>query len=349
MADSSLRQPLRPWAPTPGNDAWSYLGRFLSAWCYPTLFPYAVFSHCAATVENARWWRVGFSVIGLAGSVLGHGLIHRRFEQDPLAKWSIGGHILWTLCWDHPYTWLTFIAHWLSQIFAVDRKTNRLNAGKLHGPRVLVVGNGPSACEGEQYGDVIDKFDEVVRFNNFQCKVSGLEKWVGTKTTVHFSDGVLFPTFTEYHVPNATIVLSLFVDRFMVAGSYVILRAGADLQYRLCLRFLKDPEITWIDKASIERLKKAVGLKGVKHPTSGMLAIDYFVNKPGVQLPVIIHGFDFFMGPKIHYYHESEPLYERINNNIGVNMHSPHLEKIYVEKLIAEGKVMFLKDANLKK
>merc|ERR1719373_1127458 len=120
------------------------------------------------------------------------------------------------------------------------------------------------------------------------------------------------------------------------------MRMGADLQTRLTLRFLKDPAISWIEKSSIERLRKALGLKGVKHPTSGMLAIDYFVNKPGVQLPVIIHGFDFFMGPKIHYYHESEPLYERINNNIGVNMHSPHKEKIYVEKLIEEGRVMFL-------
>ena len=59
-----------------------------------------------------------------------------------------------------------------------------------------------------------------------------------------------------------------------------------------------------------------------------MLAIDYFVNKPGVKLPVHIHGFDFFQGPTIHYYNDVEPLCERINNRIGVNMHSPHLEKI---------------------
>merc|ERR1712056_13574 len=109
-------------------------------------------------------------------------------------------------------------------------------------------------------------------------------------------------------------------------------------------RFLMDPETTWISKDGIERLKRALGLKGVKHPTSGMLAIDYFVNKPGVQLPVAIHGFDFFMGPKIHYYDAYEPLYERINNKIGVNQHSPHKEKVYVEKLITEGKVVFLKD-----
>merc|ERR1712060_19497 len=138
--------------------------------------------------------------------------------------------------------------------------------------------------------------------------------------------------------------LSLFMDRFMVAGSYLILRAGAELQYRLVPRFLKDPEVTWISKEEIETVKKLLGLKGFKHPTSGMLAIHHFVNHPGVQLPVVIQGFDFFQGPKIHYYHKSEPLYERINNRIGVNMHSPHKEKAYVEKLVAEGKVLFLKD-----
>ena len=46
----------------------------------------------------------------------------------------------------------------------------------------------------------------------------------------------------------------------------------------------------------------------------------------------------------MHYFDEHEPLYEKINDRIGVNQHSPHMEKIYVEKLVAEGKVRFLKD-----
>jgi len=281
---------------------------------------------------------------------LGHGLIYRKWESlrdsmtpSCLAK-CIAAQVVCFLSWDLPYFALSSISHQVIEILGVNRVTNRLNANRLYGPRVLVVGNGPSAMDGEQYGDEIDKFDEVVRFNNFQCKVGGLEAWVGKKTTVHFSDGVLYPTYTEYHVPGATVVLSLFATAHFIAGSYLILRAAADLQYPMVLRFMKDPKTTWIDHASIERLQKAIGLIGIKHPTSGMLAIDYFVNKPGVQLPVIIHGFDFFEGPKIHYYDNHEPLYERINNNIGVNMHSPQKEKVYVQKLIEEGKVMFLKD-----
>jgi len=343
-------QEVRTWKPTPAGDVWCYVGRFLSFWCYPAILPYAFLSYHEVTVENARRFRIYSAGLGLLGSALGHTLVWRRFGRTaPMGIAGLGlahvaGQSLVAVSWDLCYAYMFGIANQLINILSVNRHENRLNAGRLNGPRVLVVGNGPSACEGEQLGDKIDKFDEVIRFNNFQTKVAGMSAWVGTKTTVHFSDGVLYPTFTEYHVPGATIVLSLFMDRLIMAGSYYILRGGADLQYRLTSRFLMDPDITWIKKENIDRLKKLLGLKGVKHPTSGMLAIDYFVNKPGVELPVCIHGFDFFMGPKIHYFHEHEPLYERINNNIGVNMHSPHLEKIYVEKLIAEGKVKFLKD-----
>merc|ERR1712187_854227 len=166
---------------------------------------------------------------------------------------------------------------------------------------------------GKEYGEKINGFDEVVRFNNFQNKTAGFDRWVGSKCTVHFSDGVLYPTFKEYAAPGATVILSLFADRFIIAGSYFVLRGGADLETQLTMDFLNDPTTTWIEKDRIESLKEKIGLTGIKHPTSGMLAIDYFVN-------------------------------ERINNNIGVNQHSPHKEKVYVEKLIDEGKVVFIKD-----
>jgi hypothetical protein len=308
------------------------------------LLPFAIGSHGPANPENAWWWVKTFAAIGTVGGAVLHNLAWRRWGAEPWGLCHILAHAAIFFMYEHAFLWLTFICYQLGLIFQVDRTDNRLNAGNLKGPRILVVGNGPSALEGEARGEAIDKFDEVVRFNNFQTKVAGMEKFVGTKCTVHFSDGVLYPTYKEYHVPGAQVVLSLFVDRFMVSGSYFIMRGSADLQTSLTMQFLKDPETSWISKEDIERLKQNLGLVGVKHPTSGMLAIDYFVRKEGVQLPVIIHGFDFFMGPKMHYFDEHEPLYERINDRIGVNMHSPHKEKIYVEKLIAQGKVKFLKD-----
>ncbi|CAK0807610.1 unnamed protein product [Prorocentrum cordatum] len=177
-----------------------------------------------------------------------------------------------------------------------------------------------------------------------------MSEFVGSKTTVHFTDGVLYPTYDTYHVPGADVVMSLFTDL-----GPTILSSGMDAAEvnslakhgSQTMRFLKDPSTGWIEKSAIERLKKLLGLNGVKHPTSGMLAIDHFVNMPNVRLPVYIHGFDFFQGPKMHYFDEHEPIYERVNDRIGVNMHSPAKEKVslsgYVEKLVAEGKVRFLR------
>jgi hypothetical protein len=330
------------WQPQHYKPFRNNLGRFLSIFCYPALLPFALFSRCEANAANAKSMRSQFLVMGLLAGGFCHAFVEHALERTAFTRTLV--HLAVFLTVDHAFLWLAFIAHQLISIFLVNRKENRLNAGKLHGKRVVIIGNGPSALEGKEYGEQIDDFDEVVRFNNFQNKKAGLDRWVGSKCTVHFSDGVLYPTFKEYAAPGATVVLSLFADRFIVAGSYFVLRGGADLETQLTMDFLNDPTTTWIEKERIESLKEKIGLSGIKHPTSGMLAIDYFVNKPGVQLPVVIHGFDFFMGPKIHYYDAYEPLYERINNNIGVNQHSPHKEKVYVEKLIAEGKVVFIKD-----
>mmetsp|Transcript_43771 Transcript_43771/g.93104 ORF Transcript_43771/g.93104 Transcript_43771/m.93104 type:complete len:349 (-) Transcript_43771:150-1196(-) len=345
MSTKPLVQPQASWEPVE-NCGWrTTCGRLLSFWCYPAVLPYCLFSHCDFTFANAKWWRAAFTAILLGVGVAAHSWAWGIWSaSDPLCASSVLAHLVIFLTLDHTHLWLIIASHLLMEVLCVDRRGNRLNACKLHGPRVLVVGNGPSALDGEPLGDRIDEFDEVVRFNNFQNKTAGMEKFVGTKTTVHFSDGVLYPTYKEYHVAGADVVLSLITDRYMVAGTYFILRGGADLQTRLTMNFLKDPNLSWIEKSQIERLKELLGLTWIKHPTSGMLAIDHFLNMPGVQLPVYIHGFDFFMGPKIHYFDAHEPLYERVNNHIGVNMHSPHKEKIYVEKLIAEGKVRFLKD-----
>lgn len=233
------------------------------------------------------------------------------------------------------------------------KSTNRLFGEKpnFKGDLIAVLGNGPSLVKGEPFGKAIDGMDEVVRFNNFQTKISGMEDWTGAKTTVHFSDSMLFPSYPEYHVPGATVTLSLFMDRLMVAGSYLIFRTGIDLAFKEAFDMLLDPSLGWVPHEDICNLKKELGISHWKHPTSGCLAIDWFVrNRPNPNVPVYIHGFDFFEGPEIHYYNKTEPLYERINDLLGVTtMHQPEKEKAYVARLVAEGKVKWLKDATRKR
>jgi len=334
----------RTWQPAAAGDSRGWFGRSLSVFSYPMIFPFSILSRCESTVENARWWRLGFLSIGVPLGGLAHYLAH-KWCKDSKPSFQVAAHSFAFLTVDHTLLWCSFLAHSLIGIFKLDRsKANRVMAGKILGPRIVVIGNGPSALEGEPRGHIIDQFDEVVRFNNFQTKTTGMEAHVGKKTTVHYSDGTLFPTYSQYHAPGASIILSLIMDRFIVAGTYVVQRAGTDLQLPLTFRFLNDPTIGWMTKERIELLKKNLGLQSVKHPTSGMLAIDHFVRQEGVQLPVYIHGFDFFQGPKIHYFSDQEPIFERLLDKVGVNQHSPLKEKVYVERLVAEGKVRFLKD-----
>lgn len=46
---------------------------------------------------------------------------------------------------------------------------------------ILIIGNGPSVLNHE-VGHLVDSYDHVVRFNNYQLK--GYEKYIGTKTTI---------------------------------------------------------------------------------------------------------------------------------------------------------------------
>ena len=47
--------------------------------------------------------------------------------------------------------------------------------------RMIVIGNASTVLKHE-FGRLIDRFDEVVRFNEFQ--IEGFEKFIGTKTTI---------------------------------------------------------------------------------------------------------------------------------------------------------------------
>lgn len=259
-------------------------------------------------------------------------------------------HYFWIYAVDYSLAVCVTSASWLEILLDENReKRNRLfNNGtpRWTGKRICVLGNGPSLLKGKPCGKLIDGMDEVVRFNNFQTKTigDGMENFTGTKCTVHFSDSMLYPSYKQYAVEGATVCLSLFMDRVMVSGSYITFRVGVDMEWKAARKMLLDPELGWVSNEDIENLKEAVGISHWKHPTSGCLAIDWCVrNRPDKKEPVYIHGFDFFEGPEIHYYNKVEPLYERLNDLLGVTtMHQPHKEKAFVAKLVEEGKVKWL-------
>jgi len=318
------------------------INRMLTVLTYPVALPFITFSHCAATRENATWfWWVLMSVWIPMSSTFYYNMWYKPWNSTKLIT-----HFFYFWAIDVAFFWA--LSSILLTRVVLGRKvcTNRLfGDGKpqFHGKRIVVLGNGPSLAKGKQHAKLIDSMDEVVRFNNFQAGTA-FKEWTGSKTTVHFSDSMLYPSYPEYAVPGTCVVLSLFMDRFMIAISYFCFRMGIDLAAWSAWKLMGSKELGWISSEDIQNLKNELGSSGHKHPTSGCLAIDWMVrNRPDKSQPVYIHGFDFFQGNTVHYYTKNEPLYERLNDLLGVTiMHEPQKEITYVDKLIKEGKVMLL-------
>lgn len=331
------------------RGVWSVLlpiNRTFTMLGYPLGLPFVAMNFMPPTPQNARhMWSFMGGLWAVASSVF-----YYRFPRSTVS-WETRCicHFLWFMMWDLPSFWFVLCGIMLERVLRRSRCENRIfnrEDPKFKGNRVVILGNGPSLAKGEPLGKFIDGMDEVVRFNNFQTKSSGLQEWTGTKTTVHFSDSMLYPSFPEYKVDGACVVLSLFMDRLIIACSYLLFRMAVDLELWRAWQMMSDPELGWMSHEDIKVLKMELGLLSTKHPTSGVLAIDWFVrHRPDPNVPVYIHGFDFFQGDQIHYYSLTEPLYERINDLLGVTlMHQPHKERAFVERLVAEGKVRWLRD-----
>jgi len=341
---------------TAGSRLWHGIvtvNRILTVLSYPIAAPFITSNFWPSTPDNATIFRRCL----VCAWMLMSGVFYYNMWFN-VGTWTLTGravaHFFWFWSVDVPIWWSGSGMYLCELVLRRKRCTNRLfsqdQAPEFHGPRIVVLGNGPSMGKGTPHGDLINGMDEVVRFNNFQAKDGSQGKFTGTKTTVHFSDSMLYPTYPEYEVPGACICLSLFMDRLMVSLSFFVIRMGLDLSPWQAWALMKSPALGWLQEEDIRNLSKELGISKWKHPTSGCLAIDWMVrNRPDKSIPVYIHGFDFFAnvknGEPIHYYHKQEPLYERVNNHLGVNlMHEPHKERAFVEKLVKEGKVKWLGD-----
>jgi len=323
------------------------INRLLTCMTYPIAAPFICLNYWPSTPENARTlWRC---LVTLWTCASGSFYYFMWFKTEHWASLSRTiSYFLWFWSVDVAIWWSCTSLYLTERVLRRKKCTNRLFGTEgpptFNGDRIAVLGNGPSLAKDEPHGELINSMDEVVRFNNFQAKTGPFKIWTGTKTTVHFSDSMLYPSFPEYEVPGACVVLSLFMDRLVVSMSYFCFRMGIDLACFQAWKMMSSPALGWVPNEDIDNLKVKVGISKWKHPTSGVLAIDWFVrHRPNKNVPVYIHGFDFFEGDQVHYYSKKEPLYERLNDVIGVwAMHEPQKERAFVEKLVRDGSVKWL-------
>jgi len=141
---------------------------------------------------------------------------------------------------------------------------------------IVVIGNGSSVLNDE-FGHLIDEFDEVVRFNLFETY--GYERYVGSKTTIWFRN----------------------------SGP---MKERDESQFKQVIVQSVDHPNEWTDHSVYERYSRvddetiADIRKIVKTPfnlSTGIQALGYLTRKYG---KITIYGFDVFDPPRLYFQSE---------------------------------------------
>lgn len=186
---------------------------------------------------------------------------------------------------------------------------------KAEGKRLILVGNGPSIKEAT-LGKEIDKFDIVVRFNNFQ--LAGYEDFTGLKTDIvcrRSCDDVRLHDSKE---------LSKIIN-FVTYGKWT----GGMEQVAKQLKMYYKSKIHTVESVECKEFGAAANLNQPmpEFASIGLLAAAWFAKYYDPAL-ITIHGFDNFRknaaGLVDHYFPKA--CHDQ-------NYHSGLKEKLFIEKL----------------
>jgi len=177
----------------------------------------------------------------------------------------------------------------------------------------ILVGN---ANFKKQYGELINSFDEVVRFNRY--RINGFEKYVGTKCTIWVLNNKLTTDGRDFYRKNIKNRLKAHPE---LKESIVITNKLHNLPILNKIKSKYDNFQYVIDTFNINNSK----------PSTGLVAIRYFLKKYDM---ISLVGFDF--GKSNHYW-----------GNFGASdvpgkAHCWDSEKEYVIQLVKSNKVKIL-------
>lgn len=159
--------------------------------------------------------------------------------------------------------------------------------------QVLVLGNAPSLLE-RNLGDKIDKFDAVIRVNNFRVK--GYEKHIGSRTDY----AVISPACMESAELRALDPSKVFVSGSNLRDDYDKISKRLTDEKRGC-KVLPPKEN--ILKSSIYvdglRIEMDFDLAADQWPSTGIIAIQWARDRHGKAADVFVHGFDFYADDRV--------------------------------------------------
>jgi hypothetical protein len=192
---------------------------------------------------------------------------------------------------------------------------------------ILIIGNGRSVLE-YSFGKQINTISIVGRINNFT--INNYSEYIGQRTDIWFN-GANQNLKKQKVIPNEVVV---FIP------PEILRRKKGKIHDQISRRLHIDREKYSL--IPLETMENYEILTGVKRPTTGtsciLWAVENFEN-------VIIHGFDFFIDSKSHY---NDNFIAKWLIDWGINKkggkHNMLAEKIYIEKLIQDKKVIQLKE-----
>ena len=192
---------------------------------------------------------------------------------------------------------------------------------------ILIIGNGRSVLD-HSFGEQINAIPIVGRINNFS--VENYSEYVGVKTDIWFN-GANQNLKRQKVIHNEVVV---FIP------PEILRRKKEKIHDRISRRLHIDKEKYFL--IPLETMENYEILTGVKRPTTGTSCILWAVEN---FEKVIIHGFDFFIDSKSHYNDNfiTKWLIDWEINKKG-GKHNMMAEKIYIEKLIQDKKVIQLKE-----
>ncbi len=186
--------------------------------------------------------------------------------------------------------------------------------------KIIVVGNGTSLLD-KKNGSLIDSYEEVVRFNEYETKK--YEENVGSKTTIWFNviNFTNKPAQWRLGIPYKKIYLHSWQwDK------------NKDALYKDFINFM--PQAKNIYKTESSDLMDLVNYSGIDKKeyycySTGLFAI-WILLKEYSQLTIT--GFDWWERTEHHYFNAVKK----------GNLHKPDIEKKVIDKLVNDKKVIFL-------
>jgi hypothetical protein len=177
---------------------------------------------------------------------------------------------------------------------------------------ILVIGNGPSALD-RKMGAVIDTFEGIiVRCNRYV--IEGYEAYIGKRTNIW-----IVGKYCKRNVRKKHDLVLVYLANY-----------SKEWLLRLKKNNIQNNEVFVIPLQHIMAVSALLPNESGKWPTTGMMAI-------GVSMlmgyRVYIYGFDFFTRG-FEYFDK--------NSDFGIECHNPGREKIFIDRLVNEGKVNIL-------